>query len=152
MAVIETIPPVVAVPALLILIFFTVFIESRHFKIFNGIIERKAIRSIVNLMLVTILCGGVGIMAALVPRMFCFPITTAIMEILLILVSLLAIQTSFLWTIASVLPGKIKKNNLVIGIVFMGLAVAPAITIMRFNTWGLGITCLFNSCGGLICL
>jgi len=152
MVVMQTIPPAVTVPALIVLIFFTYFIESKHFQIFNGIIERNAVRSMVNLMIVTILYGGLGLMAVLVPRIFCLPITTAIMEILLILVALLAIPTSFLWTVSSVLPGKIKKKNLVIGILFMVLAIAPAITIMKFNAWDLGISCLFNACGGLICL
>jgi hypothetical protein len=85
------------------------------------------------------------------PRMFCFPVITGFMQFFSLGITFTSISGSFAWFISSIFPGRIKAQNVILGLAFIGITVVSWLAIMKLADAGFGLNCLFAQCEGLIC-
>lgn len=90
-------------------------------------------------------------MVGLAPRMFCFPVITGFMQFFSLGIVFTSISGSFAWFTSSVFPGKIKVQNAILGLAFIGITIVSGLAIMKLGDAGFGLNCLFSQCEGLIC-
>lgn len=124
----------------------TDLIENYKTKL-ERIAATSSLYTIMFITLYTIITALEGIS----PRMFCFPVMTGFMQLFSLGVIVGSISGAFAWSTSAIFPGRIKVQNMVLGVMFIGMAFISGLAIAKLSDAGFGLNCLFSQCEGLIC-